>query len=152
MPNINDDDFRVIDGVLLKYEGRGGDVVIPGSVTSIGIEAFKGCPGLRLEAPATSVSVLSAMRLGPQAGYGFLLARERFTDPGIAGEYREYCVSQYKKLLTVIFRNDDAEALRFYIDEKKVTPENFDADYFSRAVKAGAENCVSALLKWKQRH
>ena len=33
-------------GVLIKYNGEGGDVVIPGSVTSIGEDAFQNCTGL----------------------------------------------------------------------------------------------------------
>lgn len=35
-------DFRIKNGVLVKYVGNGGDVVIPDSVTAIGVKAFKG--------------------------------------------------------------------------------------------------------------
>ena len=35
-------DFIIIDGVLTKYTGPGGDVVIPAGVTSIGDSAFSG--------------------------------------------------------------------------------------------------------------
>ena len=126
-------------------------VVIPEGVTSIGKKAFEGCCGLKPEnAPAISVSVFSAMKLGAQAGYGFLSARERFTNPEIAGEYLKYCISQRKKILPLIFRDDNDEALRFYIDEKKVTLKNLDGDYLIPARQAGAEKCVSALLKWKE--
>ena len=125
-------------------------VVIPEGVTSIGVWTFDGWQGLRLEAPAISVSVLSAMKLGAQAGYGFLSARERFTNPEIADGYLKYCISQRKKILPLIFRDDNAEALRFYIDEKKVTLKNLDGDYLIPARQAGAEKCVSALLKWKE--
>ena len=41
MSNIND--FIIEDGVLTKYVGQGGDVVIPDCVTSIGKEAFNEC-------------------------------------------------------------------------------------------------------------
>ena len=125
-------------------------IVIPEGVTSIGVWAFDGWQGLRLEAPAISVSVFSAMKLGAQAGYGFLSARERFTNPEIADGYLKYCISQRKKILPLIFRDDNAEALRFYIDEKKVTLKNLDGDYLIPARQAGAEKCVSALLKWKE--
>ncbi|MBQ8110035.1 MAG: leucine-rich repeat protein [Clostridia bacterium] len=36
------EDFYIVDGVLLKYIGQGGDVVIPDGVTSIAKEAFYG--------------------------------------------------------------------------------------------------------------
>ena len=126
-------------------------VVIPKGVTSINDRAFFGCRGLTVEnAPSISVSLFSAMKLGAQAGYGFLSARERFTNPEIAGGYRKYCISQRKKILPLIFRDDNDEALRFYIDEKKVTLKNLDGDYLIPARQAGAEKCVSALLKWKE--
>ena len=48
------DDFLIIDGVLMGYEGAGGDVVIPGDVTHIGYEAFCSCFNLRsIEIPDT---------------------------------------------------------------------------------------------------
>ena len=128
-------------------------VVIPKGVTSINDRAFFGCRGLTVEnAPAISVTVFSAIKLGAQAGYGFLSARERFTNPEIAGGYRKYCISQRKKLLPLIFRDDNTEALRFYIDEKKVTAKNFDTDYFVPALQVGAEKCKALLLEWKEQH
>ena len=39
-------DFQIENGVLVKYTGKGGDVVIPDGVTSIGNEAFYACRGL----------------------------------------------------------------------------------------------------------
>lgn len=41
-----DSDFVIEDGVLIKYSGPGGDVVIPNGVTSIGSLAFYDCKNL----------------------------------------------------------------------------------------------------------
>ena len=128
-------------------------VVISEGVTSIGDSAFNGCRGLTVEnAPAISVAVFSAMKLGAQAGYIFLSERDRFKDEVIVAGYKKYSFSQRKKLLPLIFRDDNAEALRFYIDEKKVTAKNFDTDYFVPALQAGAEKCKALLLEWKEQH
>ena len=43
----NPGDFIIENGVLKKYVGPGGDVVIPDGVTSIGEEAFRACSSLR---------------------------------------------------------------------------------------------------------
>ena len=40
------DDFVIENGVLTKYTGKGGSVIIPDSVTSIGEKAFKECESL----------------------------------------------------------------------------------------------------------
>ena len=39
-------DFIIEGGVLKEYTGRGGDVVVPDGVTSIGVHAFKRCSNL----------------------------------------------------------------------------------------------------------
>ena len=43
---ITEDGFCIKDGVLVKYVGKSGDVVIPDSLTSIGSSAFSGCTSL----------------------------------------------------------------------------------------------------------
>ena len=42
----SNNDFEIENGVLVKYTGAGGDVVIPDGVTSIGDWAFSRCEGL----------------------------------------------------------------------------------------------------------
>ncbi len=49
--NSKDSDFEIEDGVLVRYTGAGGNVIIPNGVTSIDIQAFFNCSGL------TSVSI-----------------------------------------------------------------------------------------------
>jgi len=44
--NDGAEDFEIINGILVKYKGAGGDVVIPNSVTVIGESAFDGCSSL----------------------------------------------------------------------------------------------------------
>ncbi|MEG0758912.1 MAG: leucine-rich repeat domain-containing protein, partial [Raoultibacter sp.] len=39
-------EFRIENGTLLKYRGKGGAVVVPEGVTSIGGGAFYGCSSL----------------------------------------------------------------------------------------------------------
>ena len=41
-----DSDFQIVNGVLTKYTGPGGDVVVPEGVTSIGFQAFYNCSSL----------------------------------------------------------------------------------------------------------
>lgn len=43
---MNSSDFFIEDGVLVRYHGPGGAVVLPESVTEIGGFAFRGCTGL----------------------------------------------------------------------------------------------------------
>lgn len=58
-------DFIIENGVLTRYRGSGGDVVIPSSVTSIGEDAFFNCTGL------TSVTFPSGITsIGDWAFYG----------------------------------------------------------------------------------
>ncbi len=58
-------DFIIDNGVLKKYKGPGGDVVIPEGVTTIGSEAFSGCARVReLTIPGTVQSIESKAFLG----------------------------------------------------------------------------------------
>ncbi|MBQ8356404.1 MAG: leucine-rich repeat protein [Clostridia bacterium] len=51
-PSYDPNEFEIKDGVLVKYKGRGGDVVIPDGVTAIGKNAFEYCSGeLTLQYP-----------------------------------------------------------------------------------------------------
>ncbi len=41
-------DFQIEDGVLVKYLGDGGDVIVPDGVTKIGDDCFASCNDLPL--------------------------------------------------------------------------------------------------------
>lgn len=51
-------DFVIENGVLTKYTGNGGDVVIPDGVTEIGFGAFSGCVDLiSVEIPSSVIKI-----------------------------------------------------------------------------------------------
>ena len=52
----NENDFEIKGGVLRKYRGEGGDVVIPDGVTSIGYLAFDECDGVKSVTISDSVT------------------------------------------------------------------------------------------------
>ncbi len=52
----NRNDFVIENGVLKKYIGSGGDVVIPDAVTAIGKEAFDCCDDFKSVIIPTSVT------------------------------------------------------------------------------------------------
>ena len=61
----NPNDFVIENGVLKKYRGSGGDVVVPEGVTSIGYSAFKDCRSLK------SITLPKSMTsIGKEAFYG----------------------------------------------------------------------------------
>lgn len=64
-PNVNNEDFEIVDGVLVKYRGNDSDVVIPDGVTDIGEEAFAMCYSLE------TVKLPENLRtIGAKAFYG----------------------------------------------------------------------------------
>ena len=125
--------------------------MIPESVTSIGEGALENGSNLHsIIAPAIRFNAFTELKLVFPAACGFLSSRERYTDTEIYADYKKYCAENRKKLMPNIIKNDNANALRFYIDENKVTLKNLDGDYLIPAQQAGAEKCVAALLKWKE--
>ena len=58
---VSDNDFDVQDGELVKYKGKGGNVTIPDSITSIGFYAFDSCAGLTSVTIPASVTSIGSM-------------------------------------------------------------------------------------------
>ena len=82
------------------------------------------------------------------ATLGFLSNRDSFTDEAIIKEYEKYAVSQRKKLLPEIFKQDMVSAIVFYANAGKITVKNFEEEYLTPAQNTNATQCVSFLLDW----
>ena len=58
---MNDmNDFVIENGVLTKYNGAGGDVMIPDDATEIGDNAFRACRSLKSVSIPNSVTKISS--------------------------------------------------------------------------------------------
>lgn len=144
---------------------------IPDCVTKIGDSAFNGCKKLNIRlsgrptlgkntftevlsiiAQKMSVAKFSDTEDKKAATRAFLSNIPFYTDSVIAEDYKKYAIAQRKKLLPDIFNEDNAEALVFYADNKKITIKNFDEEYFIPAEKHKAQNCIAFLLDWKNRN
>jgi hypothetical protein len=129
-------------------------VRIPGNMTSVGKEAFDICACDHLQSlisPKIPIEAWDSTLLKLMAAFGYLQNRELFLDTDIAATYKKYALSQRKKLLPTILRNDAAEALAFYADEKKITSKNFEAEYLNPAREMKAKACVKFLLDWQSK-
>ena len=63
-----EEDFVIEDGVLVAYNGHGGNVVIPDGVTEIGPEVFYGFfdfSGLKVTLPNSGHRAGGLLRIGP---------------------------------------------------------------------------------------
>ena len=60
-----DEDFVIEDGVLVKYNGPGGEVVVPEGVTKIGDFAFYGCHDL------TGITIPNSVTAIGEETFGF---------------------------------------------------------------------------------
>ena len=69
------EDFAIKNGVLTKYKGAGGDVVIPEGVTEIGEDAFLGCSSLE------SVSIPEGVREIGEDAFAFCKSLKSVTIP-----------------------------------------------------------------------
>ena len=169
------DDFIIENGILTKYMGSSGDVVIPESVTKIADGAFDSCmhltsirfpdtisdfdAGVFLECLQLTSIVAPGIPIynfpfydQPAAARGFLQAYTRYTDPQIFHTYTDYIIRYSSHFLTELFAADANILLPFFAEQGLITAERFDASYLTPALKAGAAECIAFLLKWKSIH
>lgn len=85
---LADGDFVEKDGVLVKYTGKGGDLVIPDGFTKIEMSAFKDCGGLTSVTIPGSVDLIGSFAFAGCGSLGSVIMR-----PGVRdiGAYAFYC-------------------------------------------------------------
>ena len=213
----NASDFNIENGVLKKYVGPGGDVVIPDGVNEIGynafeaakkvksvavsngvevirFRAFKGCSGIEYVTIPMSVKQMESQAFSgctqlkhveipnPEALVGgafdncrsltFITASEAtmesvFRCAGdklkinlaygylcrehISAEYEAVCKWFKKKILPIIFQDDNASALEklFGMYKRPIKLDDLD-EYLAAVVEKPALSAF--LLEYKQRH
>ena len=97
--NDGTEDFEIINGILVKYKGAGGDVVIPGTVTVIGEKAFYECRSL------TSVIIPNSVTsIGDHAFY-YCSGLTGVTIPNSVTSIGEYAFSGCSGLTSVTIPN-----------------------------------------------
>ena len=94
MSNAND--FIIEDGVLKKYVGPGGDVVIPEGVTEIGVGAFNMCRRLNSVAIPETVKIIGLQAFRDCAGLKRIAVPDSVTQ---IGEWAFYGCKELKEAI-----------------------------------------------------
>jgi len=76
------DDFTIKSGVLIEYNGPGGDITIPNSVTVIGDSAFVFCSGLTSITIPNSVKAIKAEAFNSCTGLTSIVIPDSVTEIG----------------------------------------------------------------------
>jgi hypothetical protein len=125
----NKQDFVITKGVLTKYNGPGGDVVIPAGVKKIGDGAFKGCVAL------TGVTIPEGVKeIGGYAFYGCKNLKT-LTVPRSVKKIGKYAFSGcdfYMALIAPYFPISNVER-----DDKLKACRGFARVYLENAVEDG---------------
>lgn len=88
-------DFVIENGVLTKYTGSGGDVVIPDGVTGIGEGAFESCDGL------TSIIIPDSVTVIENTAFSWCTSLTSVSIPNHVTEIGAWAFGDCKKLTSV---------------------------------------------------
>ncbi len=88
-------DFEIENGVLVKYRGKGGDVIVPAGVTSIGKDAFRECDNL------TSVTIPAGVTSIGEAAFYKCGSLTSVTIPGSVTSIGHYAFSNCDSLISI---------------------------------------------------
>ncbi|MEE3404828.1 MAG: leucine-rich repeat domain-containing protein, partial [Acutalibacteraceae bacterium] len=79
----NDRDFVIENGVLVKYSGTEGDVIIPDGITEIGTAAFEDCATLESITIPEGVTKIGTAAFEYCAALGRIVIPDSVTEIGV---------------------------------------------------------------------
>lgn len=127
-------------------EIHSSELVFPSEKLSFFYDKPKSSDHFHLFAPHLPLTILKNHGLAMPAAVTFM---KRYTeyDAPITKEYVDYVASQKKKLLPLIYKDDNSALIQLLYDAKKITKKNFGADYLQPAKQCKATKCVELLTK-----
>lgn len=149
----NASDFVIEDGVLMKYRGSGGDVVIPEGVTEIYLEAFRGCWRLKSISIPSSVTTIGnyafincyylasvllseGMKVIGEGAFSGCANLTKIVIPATVEEINNHAFANCYNLQTIVFEGDKVALTTAAISGcTSLTSVLFVEDYFARREK-----------------
>lgn len=126
-------------------------LVLPSVERFSGSKIFSCCSSLRaVVAPNMNLDEVSSEYKKLLVG-GFVDSPELFSDETEA-KYKKYIISQKSSLAALWIKQDYVAGIKYLAENGAITIKNYDSLYFSPAVEAKAQQCVSYLLDWKNKN